>query len=242
MSQTIASHDLSPWGMYLAADPVVKGILITLVLASVVTWTILFAKAFEIGSARRRLQAALRELRNRRSLIDDRAPTAGRAGVVAEMQRLATREMQLSAAVIGSDAVRERIRSALSRIEAEHARRITRGTGWLAIIGSTGPFIGLFGTVWGIMNSFIGIAKQNTTNLAVVAPGIAEALLATAIGLAAAIPAVVIYNLFARAIGGYRGLLGDAAAEILRLASRDQDFMRAGLLQPSSDGVRLAAE
>jgi biopolymer transport protein ExbB len=242
MSQTIASHDLSPWGMYLAADPVVKGILITLVLASVVTWTILFAKAFEIGSARRRLQAALRELRNRRSLIDDRAPIAGRAGVVAEMQRLATREMQLSAAVIGSDAVRERIRIALSRIEAQHARRITRGTGWLAIIGSTGPFIGLFGTVWGIMNSFIGIAKQNTTNLAVVAPGIAEALLATAIGLAAAIPAVVIYNLFARAIGGYRGLLGDAAAEILRLASRDQDFMRAGLLQPSSDGVRLAAE
>ena len=242
MIQTIASHDLSPWGMYLAADPVVKGILITLVLASVVTWTILFAKAFEIGAARRRLRAALRELRSRRSLIDGRAPSGGQAGAVAEMARLATREMQLSAAVIGSDAVRERIRIALSRIEAEHARRITRGTGWLAIIGSTGPFIGLFGTVWGIMNSFIGIAKQNTTNLAVVAPGIAEALLATAIGLAAAIPAVVIYNLFARAIGGYRALLGDAAAEVLRLASRDQDFMRAGLSQPSPDGVRLAAE
>ena len=91
----------------------------------------------------------------------------------------------------------------------------------LATIGSTAPFVGLFGTVWGIMNSFIGISKSHTTNLAVVAPGIAEALLATALGLAAAIPAVVIYNIFARSIAGYRALLGDAAAEVLRLVSRD---------------------
>ena len=89
----------------------------------------------------------------------------------------------------------------------------TRGTGVLATIGATAPFVGLFGTVWGIMNSFIGISKAQTTNLAVVAPGIAEALLATAFGLAAAIPAVVIYNVFSRQIAGYRGLLGDASAE-----------------------------
>jgi biopolymer transport protein ExbB len=158
------------------------------------------------------------------------------------MLRVATRELQLSAPVIASDAVRERIQIGLARIEAEHARRITRGTGLLAIIGSTGPFVGLFGTVWGIMNSFIAIAKQNTTNLAVVAPGIAEALLATAIGLAAAIPAVVIYNLFSRAIGGYRGMRGDAAAEVLRLASRDQDFARAGIRPPREATDRLAAE
>jgi biopolymer transport protein ExbB len=99
--------------------------------------------------------------------------------------------------------------------------RILRGTGVLATIGATAPFVGLFGTVWGIMNSFIGISKSHTTNLAVVAPGIAEALLATAFGLAAAIPAVVIYNIFARSIAGYRALLGDAAAEVLRLVSRD---------------------
>ena len=87
---------------------------------------------------------------------------------------------------------------------------MNKGTGLLATIGSTAPFVGLFGTVWGIMNSFIGISKAQTTNLAVVAPGIAEALLATAIGLFAAIPAVIIYNQFARWIGGYKGLLGDA--------------------------------
>jgi biopolymer transport protein ExbB len=100
---------------------------------------------------------------------------------------------------------------------------MNRGTGLLATIGATAPFVGLFGTVWGIMNSFIGISKAQTTNLAVVAPGIAEALLATAVGLFAAIPAVVIYNHFARAIAGYRALVGDAAAEVLRLVSRDLD-------------------
>jgi biopolymer transport protein ExbB len=103
-----------------------------------------------------------------------------------------------------------------------------RGTSVLATIGATAPFVGLFGTVWGIMNSFIGIAKEHTTNLAVVAPGIAEALLATAFGLAAAIPAVVIYNMFARSIAGYRALLGDASAAVLRLVSRDLDRQVSG--------------
>jgi biopolymer transport protein ExbB len=107
-----------------------------------------------------------------------------------------------------------------------------RGTGVLATIGATAPFVGLFGTVWGIMNSFIGISKSHTTNLAVVAPGIAEALLATAFGLAAAIPAVVIYNVFARSIAGYRAGLGDAAAEVLRLVSRDLE--RAAAVPTSS--------
>ena len=94
----------------------------------------------------------------------------------------------------------------------------------LATIGAISPFVGLFGTVWGIMNSFIGIAQTQTTNLAVVAPGIAEALLATAIGLFAAIPAVVIYNIFARMIGSYKASLGDVAAQVLLLQSRDLDL------------------
>src|SRR5262249_41518016 len=98
---------------------------------------------------------------------------------------------------------KERIASRIERIEASYGRRILRGTGVLATIGATAPFVGLFGTVWGIMNSFIGISKSHTTNLAVVAPGIAEALLATALGLAAAIPAVVIYNMFARSIAPF---------------------------------------
>ena len=113
--------------------------------------------------------------------------------------------------------VKERIASRLERIEAAAGRRMIRGTGILATVGATAPFVGLFGTVWGIMNSFIGISKQHTTNLAVVAPGIAEALLATALGLVAAIPAVVMYNVFSRWTAGYRALQADAAAEILRL-------------------------
>ena len=119
--------------------------------------------------------------------------------------------------------IKERLVSRLERIEAALGRRMMRGTGVLATIGAIAPFVGLFGTVWGIMNSFIGISKQHTTNLAIVAPGIAEALLATALGLFAAIPAVVIYNMFSRGIAGYRALCGDGAAEILRIASRDLD-------------------
>jgi biopolymer transport protein ExbB len=121
------------------------------------------------------------------------------------------------------DGIKERVGSRLERIEAAAARAMSRGTGILATIGATAPFVGLFGTIWGIMNSFIGISKAQTTNLAVVAPGIAEALLATALGLVAAIPAVVIYNLFARQTAGCRALVGDAAASVLRLVSRDLD-------------------
>ena len=100
---------------------------------------------------------------------------------------------------------------------------MARGTGVLATIGSTAPFVGLFGTVWGIMDSFIGISKAHTTNLAVVAPGIAEALLATALGLVAAIPAVMIYNVLARSTAQYRAFLGDASAQVMKLVSHDLD-------------------
>ncbi|MDR0810006.1 MAG: tonB-system energizer ExbB, partial [Gemmobacter sp.] len=126
----------------------------------------------------------------------------------------------------GTEGVKERALSLVSRIEGQALQRLRRGTGLLATIGATAPFVGLFGTVWGIMNAFIGIAETRTTNLAVVAPGIAEALLATALGLVAAIPAVVIYNHFARQIAAYRQALGDAAAAILRLLSRDIDLRK----------------
>ena len=132
-------------------------------------------------------------------------------------------ELQLSGDALDKDGIKKRIASRLERIEAAGARHIARGTGILATIGATAPFVGLFGTVWGIMNSFIGISKSHTTNLAVVAPGIAEALLATAFGLVAAIPAVIIYNMFSRQIAGYRALMGDASAEVMRLISRDLD-------------------
>jgi biopolymer transport protein ExbB len=144
-------------------------------------------------------------------------PSTGN-GPVADLVEEAINETRLSEG-LSADGVKERLAIELLRIEARAG--MARGTGLLATIGATLPFVGLFGTVWGIMNAFIGISKSHTTNLAVVAPGIAEALLATSIGLVAAIPAVVIYNLFARSIAGYRGLLSDASGAVLRHVSRD---------------------
>ena len=214
-------RDLSPWGMFMAADIVVKAVMIGLAFASVLTWTIWFAKAIELMFARRRLRAAIKALEVANSW-SDAARLQGRGGVAA-MIGAADAELRLSADAMNDDGIKERIASRLERIEAASGRQMIRGTGILATVGATAPFVGLFGTVWGIMNSFIGISKQHTTNLAVVAPGIAEALLATALGLAAAIPAVVMYNMFSRWIAGYRALHADAAAEILRLISRDLD-------------------
>jgi biopolymer transport protein ExbB len=216
-------RDLSPWGMFVSADLVVKGVLIGLAFASLVTWTVWLAKTVEIMLAKRRVRAALTMLTSVRSTAEGVERLADAKGEVRQFLDAAVTELKLSAGSLERDGIKERVASRLERIEASYARRILRGTGILATIGATAPFVGLFGTVWGIMNSFIGISKSQTTNLAVVAPGIAEALLATAFGLAAAIPAVVIYNVFARSIAGYRAMLGDAAAEVLRLVSRDLD-------------------
>ena len=223
----VLPHDLSPWGMFMAADWVVKAVMIGLALASVATWTVWLAKTIELRGERRRLAGALAGLAQSRSLIEaaERVSGAGAgagAGAAASLVRAAVAEVSLSSGISG-EGVKERVASRLDRIEAAAGRRLSKGTGILASIGSTAPFIGLFGTVWGIMNSFIGISKAQTTNLAVVAPGIAEALLATALGLVAAIPAVMIYNAFARSIAGVRAQLGDASAEVLRLVSRDLD-------------------
>ena len=221
-------HDLSPMGMFRQADIVVKAVMIGLAFASVVTWTVLIVKVVEyliamsaIGRGARRIESA-ESLRTALSGANGRGPDA-------RMLRAAARELNRSASGLSPDGVRERIASHLGQIQARAARHIGRGTGVLATIGSTAPFVGLFGTVWGIMNSFIGISEAQTTNLAVVAPGIAEALLATAIGLVAAIPAVVIYNFFARAITGYRLRLNETAASVERLVSRDLDRAAAGI-------------
>jgi biopolymer transport protein ExbB len=171
-------RDLSPWGMYLNAAPVVKAILIGLALASVITWTVCLAKAIEIVLANREIHAALGRLKGVRSAAEGMERLAN--GEVRQFLEAALAEQTLSAGCLEADGVKERI-------------------------------------------AFIGISKAHATNLAVVAPGIAEALLATAFGLAAAIPAVVIYNAFARMIAGYRAQLGDASAEVLRLVSRDLD-------------------
>jgi len=214
-------RDLSVRGMFLNADPVVKAVMIGLVFASVVTWTVWLAKSIEIFLAKRRLRLASNSSRACAPPSRGVEQLADIQGEVGQFLDAAATELKASSGFPDIEGIKERVASRLDRIEAGYARRILRGTGVLATIGATAPFVGLFGTVWGIMDSFIGISKSHTTNLAVVAPGIAEALLATALGLAAAIPAVVIYNMFARWIAGYRAGLGDAAAEVLRLVSRD---------------------
>ncbi|MBR0956589.1 tonB-system energizer ExbB [Bradyrhizobium japonicum] len=222
-------HDLSPLGMFAAADWVVKAVMVGLAFASLLTWMVLFVKAVEIACARARAQRAFDVITASDSLAAAEYALIERGGPTAFMVRSASEEMARSAAALdfaGNGGLKERVVSSLVRIEAQAGRRLTRGTGLLATIGATAPFVGLFGTVWGIMNAFIGILQAQTTNLAVVAPGIAEALLATAMGLVAAIPAVVLYNVFARSITGYRQLLADAAAGVERLVSRDLDFRK----------------
>jgi biopolymer transport protein ExbB len=216
-------RDLSPWNMFMEADIVVKSVMIGLAFASVVTWTVWFAKSIELWAAKRRVRSALRKLAAANSIAEAANLIDTKRGAVPAMIRAAIAETRASWDVADKYAIKERVSARLDRIELAAGRDINRGTGVLATIGSTAPFVGLFGTVWGIMNSFIGISEAQTTNLAIVAPGIAEALLATAIGLVAAIPAVIIYNHFARAIGGYKALIGDASVGVLGLLSRDFD-------------------
>jgi biopolymer transport protein ExbB len=211
-------RNLSPWGMFLNADIVVKAVMIGLALASLLTWTVWLAKTIELNTAQR---VARRRLKLLEAGSLDAAARAcdDKRDAVAQLVLSAAREAELSGRIVDDD-FKERVALRLERVEAAMARQVSRGTGILATIGAVSPFVGLFGTVWGIMNAFIGISESHTTNLAVVAPGIAEALLTTAIGLVAAIPAVVIYNHLARVITGYRAVLGDASALILLMISR----------------------
>jgi biopolymer transport protein ExbB len=213
--------------MFMAADIVVKAVMIGLAFASLVTWTVWLAKSLELFAAKTRAHRASVAIVHARTLNEAAAALAGKGGAASLLVTAAQQEAELSEGALdhaAGDGLKERVASRLGRIEAQASRKMTRGTGLLATIGSTAPFVGLFGTVWGIMNAFIGISEAQTTNLAVVAPGIAEALLATALGLVAAIPAVVIYNVFARSIAGYRQVLADASAGVERLVSRDLDY------------------
>ncbi len=226
------AHDLSPWGMYKNADIIVKIVMIGLAIASIITWTIWIAKGFELMGAKRRLRGEIANLKKSASL-KEASVTAAKEGTLANLLvHDALEEMRLSVNSREKEGIKERVSFRLERLVAACGRNMSSGTGVLATIGSTAPFVGLFGTVWGIMNSFIGIAKTQTTNLAVVAPGIAEALLATALGLVAAIPAVVIYNVFARSIAGYKAQVSDASAQVLLLVSRDLDHQPERSSQP----------
>ena len=216
-------RELSPWSMFKSADVLVKAVMIGLAFASLVTWTIFIAKMLELTVVQRKLRSALAKIADARSLAEAQFALGAKGSVLASFLAAAMREARLSAGISSDAGIKERAASSFAEIVRAEARRIRLGMGLLATIGATSPFVGLFGTVWGIMNSFIGISKSQTTNLAVVAPGIAEALLATAFGLVAAIPAVIIYNHFARVTKGYLELVSRASGAAGRLLSRDLD-------------------
>jgi biopolymer transport protein ExbB len=234
-STGVTLRELSPWSMFLSADILVKAVMIGLALASLVTWTIFIAKMIELSLIQRRLRAALDKIRDSRSLAEAQFVLGTNDSILSALLAAAMREARQSAGISSDAGIKERAASSFAEIARAEARRIRLGMGLLATIGATSPFVGLFGTVWGIMNSFIGISKSQTTNLAVVAPGIAEALLATAFGLAAAIPAVIIYNHFTRVTKTYLELVGRSSGAAGRLLSRDLDCTHGSALSRTAE-------
>lgn len=234
------NHDLSPLGMYQSADWVVKSVMLMLMLASILTWAIWLAKWLQLASARKQVKKLLSQVTplHRFEAAHDLqlSVSAGLTLINAAQQEL-TLSRQENAWV--DDGIKQRISARLERIQIAEAGSMGTGMGILATVGAVAPFVGLFGTVWGIMNAFIGIARSQTTNLAVVAPGIAEALLATAMGLIAAIPAVVIYNHFSRKITAYRSLLADVSTSLLILVSRDLDRQSVSSLKNKVDFPKI---
>jgi biopolymer transport protein ExbB len=201
--------------------PSVKIVMVGLAIASLAlaTWTVMLAKIIELRAANRSARRGLEVLAHATSLHGAEKEIGQTKSPVGRLVAAAVGEADRSEG-LAAEGIKGRAATLLSRLKAQRARATSREMGTLATIGAVAPFVGLFGTVWGIMDSFIGISKTNTTNLAVMAPGIAEALLATAMGLIAAIPAVVMYNAFARAITSSRDA---GAAEVLRHLSRDLD-------------------
>ncbi len=218
--------------MFMDADPVVKVIMIGLALASVFTWTILLTKMLEFRALNRVTDNFLENFRSAKSINDiNRIANSEEfdGNPLADMAAAASQEVELSRqaglAITGEhrDSTIYRAQAAVGAVQASLSRRLSGGMQFLASVGSNGPFIGLFGTVYGIMNSFIGIANTNTTNLAVVAPGIAEALLATGLGLFAAIPSVIFYNYFQTRISAYGARTEGFVAELMNAISRQLD-------------------
>ena len=223
---------ITPISMFMTATPVVKVVMIGLLLASIFSWTLLIIKLIEFGGLNRKSDNFLEAFRTTRTIADMHKVATDEqfeGNPLADMAAAATEEIQLSRQagldVVGDhrDSALLRAQQAVSAVQSGLAKRLSGGMSFLASTGSVGPFVGLFGTVYGIMNSFIGIAQSNTTNLAVVAPGIAEALLATGIGLFAAIPAVIMYNFFNTQISGYGTRSDGFNAELINAISRQLD-------------------
>jgi biopolymer transport protein ExbB len=234
VAEAVSGHGggITPISMFMDAGMVVKVVMIGLILASIFSWTLLLIKMFEFGALGRTTDRFLEAFRGARTIADMRRVATSDdfdGNPLADMAAAATEEIELSRqaglSVTGDhrDSALHRAQTAVAAVQSGLAGRLSGGQQFLASVGSTGPFVGLFGTVYGIMNSFIGIAESNTTNLAVVAPGIAEALLATGIGLFAAIPAVIFYNYFNTRIAAYGTRSDGFNAELINAISRQLD-------------------
>jgi biopolymer transport protein ExbB len=227
-----ANGKLTPIVMFQQADLVVKIVMVGLLACSLGSWMLLIIKMFEFRQLKRSSDQFLESFRGAKSITDmgkiaESEEFAGNP--MADMAASAASEVELSRQaglqVTGEhrDSTITRAATAIGAVQSSLARRLSGGMQFLASVGANAPFIGLFGTVYGIMNSFIGIANTNTTNLAVVAPGIAQALLATGIGLFTAIPAVVFYNYFQTQITSYGSRSEGFVAELINAISRQLD-------------------
>ncbi|MEI9902649.1 MAG: MotA/TolQ/ExbB proton channel family protein [Asticcacaulis sp.] len=218
--------------MFLHASIVVQVVMSFLAACSVVSWILLIMKMMDFGSLNRVTTNFLEAYRSARSIADiNRIAVSDEfaGNPLADMAAVGTEEIQLSKqaglSVSGEhrDSTLNRAQASIHAVQTGLAKRLSGGLWFLASVGSTSPFVGLFGTVYGIMRSFIGIANTHTTNLAVVAPGIAEALMATGLGLIAAIPAVVMYNIFNTNITNYGTRSEQFVAELMNSLSRQLD-------------------
>jgi biopolymer transport protein TolQ len=227
LAGSVAQTDFSLLGLFLRADLLVKAVMLLLMLASFWSWAIIIEKMIRFRRLARQAEEFEEKFWSGGSLEDLYDRIANRPNHPLEMLfAAAMREWRRSAQRTGStDAslkagIKERIIQVMQVTLTREMERVERYLSFLATVGSTAPFVGLFGTVWGIMNSFQAIAMTKNTNLAVVAPGIAEALFATALGLVAAIPAVVAYNKFSNDVGRYANRLEGFAAEFSAILSR----------------------
>lgn len=223
-----AAHDYSAIGMFMQADFVVKSVMIMLILASFWAWAIIFDKIFTFRSLKRKAAQFENEFWSADALdkfyerVKKKANHPMAIIFTAAMEEFFRSKLKdISTANMAQRlGVRERINQVMMVSRNRELEKLESGLGFLGTVGSSAPFIGLFGTVWGIMNSFTSIAISKNTSLAVVAPGIAEALFATAIGLFAAIPAVIAYNRFTGELDKYAGKLEDFSVEFNTLLSR----------------------
>lgn len=234
-SSSASSHaggDMTIPGMIGNATVVVKVVMAILAICSVISWIMLIMKVLDFGSLNRVTTNFLEAYRGARSIADiNRIAVSDEfaGNPLADMAAVGSEEIQLSKqaglSISGEhrDSTLHRAEASIGAVQAGLAKRLSGGLWFLASVGSTGPFVGLFGTVYGIMNSFIGIANTHTTNLAVVAPGIAEALMATGLGLIAAIPAVVMYNIFNTSITNYGTRSEQFVSELMNSLSRQLD-------------------